>query len=221
MVSEKIRKLREGVQERKQQAAERRERARFRKELTKSKIRESGPVQEAKATKRELKQLGQEVGEPVAGIARKAAGGAERVRKAAGQFEGSLDGVQQIESDVLGEMGGGRRSSSQTVRELKQSGAQKGSKAAETAFENKVKRRVKRERLEQLEQAAPDQFGQAGNEFGVDLEVVDDLERGERGAMGDLGFDTVFDAPAGDGLLGEGRRDDLEVVGEDTFEEGL
>lgn len=203
MVSERIRRLREGVQERKEAAANRLEQSRFRRELARSRVRESGPVQEAKATRRELGMLAREVGEPVAGLARRAAGGAERVREAAEGLEGSVADVQEIERDTLAAFedesfelvsGPPERADSQTVEELRQSGVEKGVQAGDTAFENRIKRAVREDRLDALLRSAPDEFGKAGEDFGVDLEVVDDLRRGERPSPeDDQGLDVLFD----------------------------
>lgn len=226
MVSERIRNLRKRVEQRKEAASERRQKASELRKRAGADARRVGravfgrtaPVEEeARETKRELRMLAKEVGEPVANIARSAASGAERVRSAAGQLDGNLDEVQTIEGDVLETARAGRqpqRVSGRRVAELRESGLQKGVQAAETAFENRIKRRVKNQRLEQLKEAESDRMGLAGRDFDVDLEVVDDVERRDGGGMGDLGFDVTFDAGPGVGLLGERDPDDLEVIGE-------
>lgn len=201
MVSEKLRKVREGVQERKQAARNRVEKARFRQELTKSKVRESAPVQEAKATKRELGLLGRELSDPAKRVGEKVAAAGKRAQSA----------IESLDE----QFGDPTRAGRGDVRELKTEGVKKGVKAGDTAFTNRVKRQVKADRLEQLENAEADDFGMAGGDFDVDLEVVDDLERGEGGGMGELGFDTIFDAEDGVGILGEFDPDDLEVIGEE------
>lgn len=204
MVSERLRSIREGVQERKQAARERLEQARFRGELTKSRVRESEPVQEAKETKRELTLLGREIAGPARAVSEKVAAAGERAQSA----------VESLDEEFGDPTLAGRGAK----RELTQKGVEQGIKAGDTAFKNKVKREVKAERLEQLSESELDRMGMAGRDFDVDLEVVDDMERGEPGGMGELGFDTTFDAEPGVGLLGEGDPDDLEVVGEDEFE---
>lgn len=204
MVSEKLRKVRKGVQQRKQAVADRRERARFGLALKKSKVVESGPVQEAKATKRELKLLGREVIGPAKTAGEKAAAAGKSAQQA-------IESLDKQFGDPTRPRGG-------EISQLESEAVEQGVKAGDTAFKNKIKRQVKADRLEKLENARPDDFGMAGADFDIDLEVVDDLERGEPGGMGDLGLDTVFDAKPGVGLLGEGDPNDLEVVGESMDE---
>lgn len=201
MVSERLREIREGVQDRKQAAKNRLERSRFRRELAKSKVRESAPVQEAKAIKDELTMLGREIAGPAGAVGEKVASAGERAQTA----------VETLDE----EFGDPRRPSRGTVRELTSEGVEQGVKAGDREFKRRVKREVRKERIEELERAEADRFGKAGTEFGVDLEVVDDFERGEQmDGMGQLGFDTTFDAEPGVGILGENDPNDLEVVGE-------
>lgn len=194
MVSEKIRRVRKGVERAKERVGRRRERARNRVSRAKQRVTEpvkqaTQPVaKEASATRRELRLLGQEIGEPVQRAAQGAQSRAEQAREAVGSARESAAAIE--------------------------------------------------ERFDDLQAIEQDTLGMAGEDFGLDLEVVDDLERGENmEGMGDAGFDTTFDtfeAPLSSPIPGanevttddvlEGGPGDLDVVGEaggDDFDDIL
>jgi len=166
-MSESIRALRkrvegakERVSEHRQAAAGRKEQMRLTLELKKSRLRESGPVQEAKAAGRELGKVGGPVVQASRSVVEAARSATQRVsdaegslREKAARLDGTLEEVQAAEADAL---------------------------------------------------------GMVDEAFDMDLEVVDDLKRGESGVgVGDADgdFDVDLDVVGGafeeDGGLGD------------------